>query len=74
MCNFYCKFIQNVRWGELDWFKLVFVFISFSEALIAGATPVMSKSFSQSPKVLGVTNTFSAGIFLAIALIHIMPE
>jgi len=36
--------------------------------------PVKVKSFRESPKILGVANAFSGGVFLAIALMHIMPE
>lgn len=39
-----------------------------------GMIPVKSKSFRESPKILGVANAFSGGVFLAIALIHIVPE
>jgi len=61
-------------WDQDDSFKLGFIFIAFLEAFIAGLIPVKFKSFSESPKILGIANTFSAGIFIAIALIHIMPE
>jgi len=36
--------------------------------------PVYSKKFSESPMILGMANAFSGGVFLAIALMHIMPE
>ena len=39
-----------------------------------GMVPVKVKSFRESPKILGVANAFSGGVFLAIALMHIMPE
>ena len=39
-----------------------------------GMVPVKVKSFRESPKILGVANAFSGGVFLAISLMHIMPE
>jgi zinc transporter 1/2/3 len=39
-----------------------------------GLIPVKSQKFKESPKILGVANAFSGGVFLAIALMHIMPE
>ena len=61
-------------WEANDWFKLGFVIIAFLEAFLAGLIPVKFKSFSESPKILGIANTFSGGLFLAIAIVHIMPE
>ena len=63
-----------MTWEEIDWFKLVFIVLAFLEALLAGLIPVKVKSFSESPKILGIANSFSGGIFIAIALLHIMPE
>ena len=54
--------------------KIIFVVVSFIEAAGLGLVPVYSKSFQESPKILGVANAFSGGVFLAIALMHIMPE
>lgn len=39
-----------------------------------GVIPVKVKSFRESPKILGIANAFSGGVFLAISLMHIMPE
>lgn len=61
-------------WDNNDWLKLGFIIVAFSEALIMGMIPVKIKSFRESPKILGVANAFSGGVFLAIALMHIMPE
>jgi zinc transporter ZupT len=52
----------------------VFIFASFIEALAFGMIPVKVKSFRESPRILGIANAFSGGVFLAIALTHIMPE
>jgi len=54
--------------------KGCFIAIAFLEALIMGLIPVKSKRFRESPAILGIANAFSGGVFLAIALMHIMPE
>ena len=63
-----------MAWESLDWYKFGFVILAFLEAFGMGMIPVKFKSFSESPKVLGIANAFSGGIFIAISLIHIMPE
>ena len=54
--------------------KILFIITAFLEAAILGILPVKLKSFKESPMVLGIANAFSGGVFLAIALMHIMPE
>ena len=61
-------------WDQNDWLKFGFIIVSFWEALIMGMIPIKSKTFRESPRILGVANAFSGGVFLAIALMHIMPE
>ena len=39
-----------------------------------GSIPLFSSRFKESPMALSVANAFSGGVFLAIALMHIMPE
>ena len=56
------------------WTQLVFIFVSFFEAFIAGLVPTWSSSCRENPKVLGIANSFAAGVFLAIAFCHIIPE
>ena len=48
--------------------------VSFAEAAVTGLIPTWSKSCRESPKILGVANSFAGGVFLAIALMHILPE
>mmetsp|Transcript_35712 Transcript_35712/g.54655 ORF Transcript_35712/g.54655 Transcript_35712/m.54655 type:complete len:136 (+) Transcript_35712:23-430(+) len=57
-----------------DWVKLTFVILAFLEAFILGMLPVWVKAFKESPRLLGIANAFAGGVFLAIALLHIMPE
>jgi zinc transporter 1/2/3 len=54
--------------------KLCFIVGIFSLAMAAGILPSRSKKCSSSPTILGIANSFSGGVFLAIALIHILPE
>jgi zinc transporter ZupT len=56
------------------WFKIAFCIIAFFEAFITGLIPTWSKSCRESPKVLGIANSFAGGVFLAIAFVHILPE
>ena len=44
------------------------------EAWGVGVIPVFCTAFSENPKVLGIANAFTGGIFIAIALMHILPE
>ena len=54
--------------------KWIFMITAFLEAAVLGSVPILSTKFKESPCVLGVANAFSGGVFLAIALMHIMPE
>ena len=56
------------------WTKFGFIIFIFLEAFISGLIPTCSSSCRESPKVLGIANSFAAGVFLAIALMHILPE
>jgi len=60
--------------NSTDWFKYLFITTAFFEASLAGLIPIVSSKFKESPCVLGVANAFSGGVFIAICLIHIMPE
>jgi zinc transporter ZupT len=61
--------INNVFWVKIGF--MVFVFL---EALLSGYFPTWSKSCRESPKILGIANSFASGVFIAIALVHILPE
>ena len=56
------------------WVKLGFTIFVFFEAIIMGLLPVLSKSFTENPVIIGAANAFSGGVFLAICTMHIMPE
>lgn len=54
--------------------KLVFIFVFFAEAFFMGILPVKLKRFRNSVTALGLSNSFAGGVFIAIALLHIIPE
>ena len=56
------------------WLKIGFIVMSFFEAFITGLIPTWSKSCRESPKILGIANSFAGGVFIAIAFMHITPE
>jgi zinc transporter ZupT len=59
---------------ECFYIKVAFIFVVFFEALFTGLIPTYSKTCRESPKILGIANSFAAGVFLAIAFVHILPE
>lgn len=54
--------------------KIVFIFVVFILAEISGIMPAKIKSCGQNVTFMGLANAFSGGLFLAIALYHILPE
>jgi zinc transporter ZupT len=54
--------------------KIGFTIFVFFEAFLSGCIPTWSKTCRESPKILGIANSFAAGVFLAIAFVHILPE
>ena len=65
---------MTIAIDDVFWVKIGFTVWIFLEALFAGLFPTFSKSCRESPKILGVANSFAAGVFLSIAFIHILPE
>lgn len=59
---------------DVFWVKIGFIVFVFFEALLSGFFPTWSKTCRESPKILGIANSFAAGVFIAIALVHILPE
>lgn len=55
------------------WLKVAFIITGFLEGLI-GWLPTCWKGCRESPKALGIANAFAGGVFIAIALMHILPE
>jgi zinc transporter ZupT len=57
-----------------DILKIIFIIVAFFEAFLMGLLPVKCIRCRKSLAILGIANAFSAGVFVAIALLHIMPE
>lgn len=60
--------------NNVFWVKIGFIIVVFFEALLSGFFPTWSKTCRESPKILGIANSFAAGVFIAIAIVHILPE
>lgn len=54
--------------------KWAFIVLIFLITMLAGLAPIQTKSCRENAKLLGIMNTFSGGVFLAIAFVHILPE
>jgi zinc transporter ZupT len=54
--------------------KICFIFVIFLVSMIAGIVPMKWKKCRKNEHFLGIANTFSGGVFLAIAFVHIIPE
>lgn len=63
-----------MAFNDNDWLKLGFTILVLIEAIIMGLLPVLSKTFTENPVIIGAANAFSGGVFLAICTMHIMPE
>ena len=66
--------MTTIRIDDIFWVKIGFILIVFFEALLSGYFPTWSSSCRESPKILGIANSFASGVFIAIAIVHILPE
>ena len=55
-----------LKWG--------FILLIFIVTMLAGLAPIQTKSCRENTRILGIMNSFSGGVFLAIAFVHILPE
>jgi len=58
----------------LLYFKIISILIIIAVSLIFGLIPLYSNSCRKSSKILGIANAFSGGLFMGIALFHLLPE
>ena len=58
----------------VDITKGVFIILCLVVSIVAGILPMKLQGCKSNPKVVGLLNSFSGGVFLAIALMHIIPE
>ena len=56
------------------WIKIAFIVVCFLEGMIGGLVPTWVEGCKSNPAVFGIANAFAAGVFLAIALLHMLPE
>ena len=54
--------------------KIIFIFLIFAISLFFGILPAKVKSCGRNPRFMSMANAFSGGLFLAIALVHILPD
>lgn len=59
---------------EITAIKVIFIFVMFTSAGIAGAVPIFSKSFRNNKKLISTGNCFAAGIFLLVGIVHLLRE
>ena len=48
--------------------------LSILEGFITGNIPIWSEGCRTNPNILGIANSFAAGVFISIAPEHVMPE
>jgi len=58
----------------LLWTKLGFIVIALLEGCLCGMIPTWWTDCRESPKILGIAQAFAGGVFLAIGLVHMLPE
>jgi solute carrier family 39 (zinc transporter), member 1/2/3 len=66
--------IDDEEENTVRFLKILFIFIIFGVALVAGVLPSKVKSCGKNKKFMSMANAFSGGLFLAIALVHVLPE
>lgn len=54
--------------------KVIAMVVMFLLIMITGSIPLRSKSFKSNPKVLSLSSAFAGGLFLAVGLLHLLPE
>ena len=54
--------------------KIVSVFVVFAEIGVLGYLPYLFPNIGQSKRAMSIVGCFAGGLFLALALLHILPE
>lgn len=58
-----------------SWYiKLIAMIVMFALIMITGNIPLRSQSFKSNPKVLALSSAFAGGLFLAVGILHLLPE
>lgn len=55
-------------------FKIISGLLLWLSIIIFGLIPVLCKNFKSNTTLLSLSNCFSGGLFIAIGLVHILPE
>ena len=55
-------------------YKWVFLICCAIMTMLFGLAPIKIAGCKKNDKILGIANSFSGGVFLAIAFVHILPE
>lgn len=59
---------------DLKIVQLISALLFLAISLIFGILPLKIPSFRSNPKLMSYSNCFAGGLFLAIGIIHILPE
>ena len=59
---------------SLFMYKVLTLIIVFAISLTFALIPLKLSYFKSNLKIIGIANAFSAGIFLSVALVHLLPE
>ena len=54
--------------------KWVFLILCGIITMLSGLAPMKIPGCNKNEKILGIANSFSGGVFLSIAFVHILPE
>ena len=74
MANTHPLLGADVSADTLLYIKIGFVFFIWCLAMFFGILPAKIKGCGQNPMFMSLANSFSGGLFLAIALCHILPD
>jgi len=61
----------------MDWIiliKLLSMVLLFLLILIVGSLPIRVSAFKNNNMLLALTRAFSGGLFLAVGIVHLLPE
>lgn len=59
---------------DLTTLKIIAIVVILIESLAFALFPILNKRFKENQKLMGFANAFSAGIFIAAGLLHVLPD
>lgn len=54
--------------------KVFCMVVMFLIIMITGSIPYKSEGFKSNPKLMSLSSAFSGGLFIAVGMIHLLPE